>query len=253
MGMQYKMGFWTILRQFLYVLDVALIKSSIICTMLDLATKRKYKIVLWGLLALIWISWQVSWPVAVFQCKPVAAAWGQPGDCISGQKVIFKVSLFMSVVNIFTDLATALTPIMLLRHVQLAPRIKILTMIILSLGLLASVTTTVRIAYAWAFVTPNDRFYETGKIILATVLECDLGIIAGSSPMLRPLFPGYLSSNPSRFKKSSRLAGGGLVTIGGERRAHYKLIGTLDSIEIVPRGVHCQDINDGPSRHDYEI
>jgi hypothetical protein len=39
-----------------------------------------YRIILWMLFAFCWIVWQISWPVAIFQCKPVSAAWGEPGD-----------------------------------------------------------------------------------------------------------------------------------------------------------------------------
>jgi hypothetical protein len=82
-GMMYKMGLWTIIWQFIYVLDGALIKSSIIWTLLRLAkglNNRVYRIILWALFAFCWIVWQISWPVAIFQCKPVSAAWGEPGD-----------------------------------------------------------------------------------------------------------------------------------------------------------------------------
>lgn len=82
-GMTLKVGLWTVIWQFLYVLDGALIKSSIIWTLLRLAKgldNRIYRIILWSMFAFSWIVWQISWPVAIFQCKPVAAAWGEPGD-----------------------------------------------------------------------------------------------------------------------------------------------------------------------------
>ncbi|ETS84954.1 hypothetical protein PFICI_02979 [Pestalotiopsis fici W106-1] len=244
-GMQYKMGLWTIIWQFLYVLDGALIKSSIIMTMMRLANKKRYKYILWGLFALAWITWQISWPVAIFQCKPVAAAWGEPGDCTSGQSVILNVSYFVSATNIFTDMATALTPILLLRHVQLAPRVKLITMFILSLGVFASIATTIRITYTWAYTTPTNRFYEIGKIVLLTVLECDLGIIAGSLPMLRRLFPSLASS--AKSKSSQRTTDVNLVTIGGGRRARYKLENTLDGTKVGAHDHHFQDKELGDS------
>ncbi|KAI1341521.1 hypothetical protein F5Y15DRAFT_376356 [Xylariaceae sp. FL0016] len=239
-GMQYKIGLWTMIWQFIYVLDGALIKSSIIFAMLRLATQRKYKFILWGLFALAWITWQISWPVAIFQCKPVSAAWGEPGDCTSGQKVILNVSYFVSATNIFTDLATALTPILLLRHVQLAPNIKLLTMFILSLGVLASVATTIRITYTWAYTTPTNRFYEIAKIVLLTVLECDLGIIAGSLPMLRRLFPS-LAPSKSGSSAMPRSNDVNLVTIGGGRRTRYKLEQSLDGTKVGAHDHHFLD------------
>ncbi|KAI9148886.1 hypothetical protein HJFPF1_10929 [Paramyrothecium foliicola] len=231
-GMQIKMGLWTMIWQFLYVLDGALIKSSIIWTLLRLAKglNPMYKYALWALFGFTWAVWQISWPVAIFQCKPVSAAWGEPGDCLSGQKVILRVSYFVSAANIFTDLATSLIPAFLLRHVQIPKKLKILTMGILSLGLLASVATTIRITYTWAYTAPVDRFYTIGLIVMLTVLECDLGIIAGSMPMLRRFFRRW---DPSRYGASDRTpersADINLVTIGGGRGTHMKLRNTNNS------------------------
>ncbi|KAK7966474.1 uncharacterized protein PG986_000751 [Apiospora aurea] len=228
-GMGQKISMWTIIWQFIYVLDGALIKSSIVVTMLRLANRREYKIILWTLFGLTWATWQISWPVAIFQCKPVSAAWTGIGDCKSGQRVILQVSYFVSAVNIFTDLATALTPILLLRHLQMPAKGKYLTMAILSLGVLASVATTIRISYTWAYTATSEQIYTIGKIVLLTVLECDLGLIAGSLPMLRRLFP---SLNPSRARSSNNVGSAipgrpgdvTLVTIGGGRKNKgYKL------------------------------
>lgn len=159
-GMQYKIGLWTIIWQFIYVLDGCIIKSSIIWTLLRLAKGLNsiYRNALWALFALSWIVWQISWPVAIFQCKPVAAAWGKPGDCVSGQTVILRVSYFVSAANIFTDICTTLVPVFLLRHLQMPRKRKILTMGILSLGAFASVATIIRITYTWAYTKPTDRF-----------------------------------------------------------------------------------------------
>jgi hypothetical protein len=88
----------------------------------------------------------------------VAAAWGEPGDCASGQTVILNVSYFVSAANIFTDISTTLVPIFLLRHLQMPKKVKLLTMGILSLGVVASVATTIRITYTWAYTAPSERF-----------------------------------------------------------------------------------------------
>ncbi|KAK8135717.1 integral membrane protein PTH11 [Apiospora sp. TS-2023a] len=237
-GMGQKISLWTIIWQFIYVLDGALIKSSIIVTMLRLANRKEYKIILWTLFGLTWATWQISWPVAIFQCKPVSAAWTGIGDCKSGQKVILQVSYFVSAVNIFTDLATALTPILLLRHLQMPDKAKYLTMAILSLGVTASVATTIRITYTWAYTAKSEQIYNIGKIVLLTVLECDLGLIAGSLPMLRRLFP---SLNFSQAKSSNNVDSAipgrsgdvTLVTIGGGRRKKgYKLDSSQHSTHL---------------------
>ncbi|KPM41917.1 hypothetical protein AK830_g4675 [Neonectria ditissima] len=244
-GMQYKMGLWMVIWQFLYVLDGALIKSSIIWTLLRLAKGLNpiYRNMLWALFALSWIVWQISWPVAIFQCKPVAAAWGEPGDCTSGQSVILNVSYFVSAANIFTDISTTLVPILLLRHLQMPKKMKLLTMGILSLGAFASVATTIRITYTWAYTAPSSRFYNIGKIVLLTVLECDLGIIAGSMPMLRRLVRNLVPSYGASDKTPGRSGDINLVTIGGTsgRRTHIKLTNAGTSRSDGEQDIHFHD------------
>ncbi|KAL7940799.1 GPCR, PTH11-type [Trichoderma barbatum] len=227
-GMQFHMGLWTIIWQFLYVLDGALIKSSIIWTLFRLAKglNKVYTRILWALFALGWIVWQISWPVAIFQCKPVSAAWGEPGDCTSGQTVILNVSYFVSAANIFTDFSTSIVPIFLLRHVQLPKKLKIITIGILSLGVLASVATIIRISYTWAYTATSERYYTIAKIVMLTVLECDLGIIAGSMPMLRHLLRIIAPSLGNTDRTPDRSRDVNLMTIGGGtsgRRTHIKL------------------------------
>ncbi|KAM0445247.1 hypothetical protein ACHAPV_006818 [Trichoderma viride] len=243
-GMQFHMGLWTIIWQFLYVLDGALIKSSIIWTLLRLAKglNKNYTRILWVLFGFAWITWQISWPVAIFQCKPVAAAWGEPGDCTSGQTVILNVSYFVSAANIFTDISTSLVPAFLLRHVQIPPRLKLVTIGILSLGVLASVATTIRITYTWAYTTPHNRYFQIGKIVLLTVLECDLGIIAGSMPMLRTLLrvvaPGLAATDGGTPGQSRDI---NLKTIGSTgRRTHMKLTNAGES-KNYDKDYHFQD------------
>lgn len=174
-GMMYQIGLWTIIWQFLYVLDGALIKSSIIWTLLRVAkdTRKIYRHILWGLFALCWIVWQISWPVAIFQCKPVSAAWGEPGDCTSGQQVILHVSYFVSAANIFTDIATAMVPAFLLRHMQVPKKAKIATVGILSLGVFAAVATTIRIGYTWAYTAKVDKYCTSNLLSLPLVASSD--------------------------------------------------------------------------------
>lgn len=60
---------------------------------------------------------------------------------------------------------------------------------------------------------------------MLTVLECDLGIIAGSMPMLRRLVRSLAPSYGASDKTPGRSADVNLVTIGGTsgRRTHMKL------------------------------
>lgn len=55
----------------------------------------------------------------------------------------------------------------------------------MSCGNRASIASVVRTVYTDAYSSEDNYLYNTGKIVLWTVVECSLGIIAGSLPMLK--------------------------------------------------------------------
>lgn len=51
----------------------------------------------------------------------------------------------------------------------------------------ASIASVVRTVYTSAYSSEDNYLYKTGKIVLWTVIECGLGIVAGSLPMVKVL------------------------------------------------------------------
>lgn len=51
----------------------------------------------------------------------------------------------------------------------------------------ASIASVVRTVYTDAYNSEDNYLYKTGKIVLWTVIECAVGIIAGSLPMVKGL------------------------------------------------------------------
>lgn len=51
----------------------------------------------------------------------------------------------------------------------------------------ASIASVVRTTYTDAYSSEDNYLYKTGKIVLWTVIECGVGIIAGSLPMVKGL------------------------------------------------------------------
>lgn len=49
----------------------------------------------------------------------------------------------------------------------------------------ASVASVIRTVYTDAYSSEDNYLYNTGKIVLWTVVECGLGIIAGCLPMIK--------------------------------------------------------------------
>ncbi|KAI6758659.1 hypothetical protein HG530_010899 [Fusarium avenaceum] len=96
--------------------------------------------------------------------------------------------------------------------------LKIMANLVMGIGALASVATIVRLPYSAAYSKPANQLYSIGNIILWTVVECSLGIIAGSMPMLRKLFKSLRKDDSSYNADSNDI---NLVTIGRIRGKHH--------------------------------
>lgn len=72
----------------------------------------------------------------LIRCKPVAASWNPAlGTCLP-QTIIITLTYVVSVINIINDFAVAIIPIIMLWNVQMRRKLKIITTMILGLGIL---------------------------------------------------------------------------------------------------------------------
>ncbi|KAK9794127.1 hypothetical protein AB5N19_04486 [Seiridium cardinale] len=202
-----------LLWQLFYVSGSLFIKSSICTTLIRVALHQRY---IWILRVLILVSAIITimaMTVVLVRCKPVAANYDPTlGTCVN-QDLILAFTYVVSGVNIATDWSVAIIPIFILWDVQMRRYLKIMTWVVLGLGVLASVATIIRTPYSSAYSNPSNQLYNIGNIILWTVVECDLGIIAGSLPMLRMLMRELTTSSSNPPNNSSK-QGSELVTIG---------------------------------------
>lgn len=117
-----------------YVTSTALIKCSILWTLIRLTTQNKYRYPLYTLFVTSAAVGTVSFFVALLRCKPVNAAWTGEGKCLL-QTVIVGFSYGISALNILIDFSVAIIPVFLLREIRMERRLKVVTSFILSLGI----------------------------------------------------------------------------------------------------------------------
>ncbi|KAK1978703.1 hypothetical protein LZ30DRAFT_728245 [Colletotrichum cereale] len=172
-----------------YSAGLCFIKASISITLMRITTEKVYHRVLTGLLVLCSVVSTTSIIVVLNQCHPLERYWDKsvPGTCMTPASAT-AMSYISSAVNVITDISVAIIPIFLLRHVQMRPQLKFYIRMLFGLGLLAGVASTVRLGFTNAYMEKTDFLHDTGKVVLCTVLECSLGIIAGSLPILRTFF-----------------------------------------------------------------
>ncbi|KAJ9143417.1 hypothetical protein NKR23_g6557 [Pleurostoma richardsiae] len=206
------------LWQIFFLSGFVFIKCSICMTLLRISVVRWHRITLWALIAITVISTIFVDIYILLQCRPIQRTWGEKeGTCLPST-ITVAITFVISALNLITDFTTAVLPFLMLRKVQMSKNRKIAITLVLSLGVLASIATIARLPFGTAYFATKNYLVGIGDIILWTVVECDLALIAGSLPMLRTLFKGL--SQGSTDKKHYYNQQSELVTIGrkGYRR-----------------------------------
>ncbi|CAJ2510927.1 Uu.00g065520.m01.CDS01 [Anthostomella pinea] len=177
------------LFQDLYVWANIPIKLSLCVTLMRLGeTKRWMTWTLYVIMFLIALTSALSNIFILSSCTPAAALWDKtlPHYTCRDWRPTIAIAIIYSVVNIFTDFIVALLPVFLLWKLQLAWRQKLAVMGVLSLGILASCATLIRI-HTFKFGEENDYLYRMAGLVLWTVIEMALAQVAGSLVAFRPL------------------------------------------------------------------
>ncbi|KAF4973793.1 hypothetical protein FSARC_22 [Fusarium sarcochroum] len=225
--------------QILYVSSSLFIKASICIQLRRIAIEKWHIIFLWTLIVSSVLTTIAAIVAVLIRCKPVPASWNPALGTCENQHIIIVFTYVVSGMNILTDFAVAIIPIFILRKLQMRASLKRMTALVLGVGVLASVATIIRLPYSSAYSEPKNVLYGVGRIILWTVVECSLGIIAGSMPMLRKLFKSLSEdgSSPLHDDDENELANLGQI---------HK---NLRPVPVLAPGVFVSD--DGESSFNY--
>lgn len=125
------------------------------------------------------------------------------------------VSYIVSAIQMATDWACAIIPFFIVAGLQMSRRHKVSVLLILGLGVLASIATCVRLPYLKYYDTaayPAETMYHLGIIQVCSNVECGLGLVGCSLPPLRKLFKFYYGSSSSASEGNRHRASTGNVS-----------------------------------------
>ncbi|KAF4437650.1 integral membrane protein [Fusarium austroafricanum] len=237
---------YVIVWQMFYALTLALVKSSICVTVIRIATERKYVRILQALIVMSVALSTFGIIFVIAQCRPFEAHWiPSRGKCFS--KVVPTVLTYAaSVSNVITDFAVAVIPMCLVRKLQMRRKLKLYAQLIMALGMLASIASIVRIPYSNAYMKPENFVYSVANIILWTVVECGVGVVAGSLPSLRAFFKSLAKDRSTNDYNSGSHNTTDLLTIGRIRERPSR----TTEIELGTQRPGSNESNDGAQNDD---
>ncbi|KAK6852869.1 hypothetical protein PG995_011420 [Apiospora arundinis] len=174
-------------------MSMAFIKASIGLTLLHIQQSLYFQIFVWANIALAGgYGFGNMWFI-LFSCRPLSAAWGDLADpteanCLPPSS-LKAAALTGAVVSIVTDIMLSLAPISFLWSLNRPLRERVVIGFLMSLGLLAGVSSLIKNLQIQKFGAPGVDGPALNIVIsLWTVLEQLLGVIAACTPFCKPVF-----------------------------------------------------------------
>ncbi|KAH8666810.1 hypothetical protein BX600DRAFT_436191 [Xylariales sp. PMI_506] len=208
---------YTMIWQLVYIPSVVFIKNSICITLLRIAVERAHR---WALYVTIGISTAVSitgFVGLISSCRPISAQWIIGAGTCAPRTIVTSMYYVVSAGAVVTDWACAVIPVFILWKSQMRRKVKISVATVLALGSLASLSTFARLPYLQFYADTDNFLYQVGNIVLWSMFEGGIGLIAGSMPMLRLFFHRWIGGSTHTDTHDTPH----LPTIGGTERARY--------------------------------
>ncbi|KAJ4144275.1 hypothetical protein LMH87_003165 [Akanthomyces muscarius] len=153
--------------------------------------------------------------VTLLQCHPISHYWDKTdsGHCIS-MDIIIALGYLYSAFSVVTDFAFAILPGFVVWHLNLQKRARLVVIILITMGCVASAAVAVRMPFLKSFNDP-DFLWATTDIAIWTTIEMSLAISAASISTLRPL----VKAVGWKFGLSSQRTGGSNLYGANGRRS----------------------------------
>ncbi|EDU44898.1 hypothetical protein PtrV1_04898 [Pyrenophora tritici-repentis] len=175
-----------------YLLAICSVKLSVGLFLLRIAVKAIYRRVIIGIMVFMTIYTIGSVLTILLQCTNIRLMWDQTaaGTCWTVKQI--KMLGYLNIcLNISTDIAFSIP---MLWGVQMNRRHKASLICILGLGTFATAAALVKLSYLPTYGRSGDLMWDSRNLTMWTVTECNVGIIAGNLPCLKPLFRSILVS-----------------------------------------------------------
>ncbi|SPN98900.1 related to integral membrane protein pth11 [Cephalotrichum gorgonifer] len=221
---------WQALATATYIINMMFIKLSIGIFLLRLAVQKVYRYILWASLVIITIWSLVLFFWNIFQCKPVEAQWDYAmigGECVSITEVV-AAAYALSVMTILSDWLYALLPIPMLWKVDMTRQAKLTVILILGLGIFASIATLIRLKFLADLEQTDDILFAGTDAMVWTLVEPGVAIVAASLATIRPLLRAMRIRGFDSTGRSGAKSGG---VRSGTSRSTPGVGSTLDRIE----------------------
>ncbi|KAK8245461.1 hypothetical protein HDK77DRAFT_253750 [Phyllosticta capitalensis] len=195
---------WVLVNETIYVVTAMTAKLSLGVFFLRILIRPWQRCFVYAVMVLITFLSVFFFFNLIFLCgNPKDYLVRYVADKCAPRDVQRGVAYLSAAVGAFTDWVYALLPLQIVLQANMNRRGKISVLLILSLGTIGSVCSTVRLKYIDGLISPTDFFWNATMIAIWSITECGAGITAGSLATLRPLFKSWFSAVRTFTQSSS--------------------------------------------------
>ncbi|KAF2175831.1 hypothetical protein K469DRAFT_679398 [Zopfia rhizophila CBS 207.26] len=227
---------WIILTYIPHMWVIAFVKISIAFLLARFRDSLKWKVFLYGMIVLQIVASICATVMQTLLCRPLAAWWDPPNypnaKCFS--YTVGRVNLYInSAIVIATDFIFAMLPFTFILKIHRSLREKIIILILMSMGLLASAASGVKISFFKTYATTSDKTWVGSHIYLWVVIEETAATTAACIPCLKGPFNRVLRRTGLLLSGfSSTTAGYHHSAYDGEESHQLSKVGTKGTIRL---------------------
>lgn len=187
----------------LYNPSIACVKFSILLLYRRIFPARAFRTYLYIVGAIIFTYSWINVITAIFQCRPIAAAWDLSITDATCVKLNIEIVVF-AVLNCVTDLTTICLPLPILWRLQIPLRRRLQLVALFLAGGFVCIVGIYRIP-TQAAISLSDASWSDVNAAVWSVVEVCIGIVSACLPTYRPLFlklfrkPGASGNKRSAF------------------------------------------------------
>ncbi|KAH6668390.1 hypothetical protein B0J14DRAFT_675210 [Halenospora varia] len=184
-----------------YGVSFMFVKMSLLLLYLRLSQYQTFRIMVYAaIITTVTYSLLGSFEF-LFGCRPIAKSWDITityGSCINPAKIL----AIHGGLNIATDIAMLVLPVVMVRKLQLPRREKVALAGLFMTGTLVCIISIIRLKKVLILISASDTTWLASDVLTWSTIEVNVGIICACLPSFKPFlrrhFPRALGNkNPS--------------------------------------------------------
>ncbi|KAI1342837.1 hypothetical protein F5Y15DRAFT_270203 [Xylariaceae sp. FL0016] len=211
----------------IFLIVICVVKLAVGASLLRITSTRFWRYLILSIMYFMAFYTTGCFFTIMFQCTDIRVLWNTAikSTCWD-QRTLQSLSYTNVALNILTDLLFAIViPTPMLWKLNVNRRARVTLFAILGLGTFGCAAAVIKIGYLVNYGLRGDWLWDSRNITIWTVVESNVGIVAGSLPCLRPLFRtvfGSIYGSGSRSRGGPTRGGGAsgkAYAVSGNRRS----------------------------------